>query len=133
MWDVVNLCFKLPRSSYDLEGGGSSSNARGPAALQSALAWADGPPSARLTARSPGCSPALAAAAERGARLAFASLQEVPHAFAGDRARAELTRARLAALATGDTASRLRASASLLRQARATLAAKAALKGLALG
>ena len=133
MWDVVNLCFKLPRSAHDLEGGGSSPAARGPAALQSALAWADGPPSARLTARPPGCSPALAAAAERGARLAFASLQEVPHAFAGDRARAELTRARLAALATGDTAARLRASAALLRQARATLAAKAALKGLALG
>jgi hypothetical protein len=79
----------------------------------------------------PSLSP-LAAAAERGARLGFAALQQVPHAASASSLR-DLAAVRAAAMETGDTAERLRLAAEFLRRARAELAAKAALKALQLG
>ena len=74
----------------------------------------------------------LAAAAERGARLGFAALQQVPHAGSPESLRG-LAEARAAAMETRDTAERLGLAAEFLRGARAELAAKAALKALQLG
>ena len=149
MWDAINLTFKLPRQ---VMGGGVSGGA---ASLQAALNWVDhaqpadeggeAPPSSpspampvewRLTppppgGATPGSAPAtLALAAERGARLAFAALQDVPHSSPA--ARGALARARVAALQTDDTAARLEVSAAVLRATRSALAAKAALHALAL-
>ena len=126
------------------------------AALQSALNWAGDVPglaplslssfsataspsssaasaaaTATATQSSSPLSP-LAAAAERGARLGFAALQQVPHAGSPESLRA-LAAARSAAMETGNTAERLRLAVDFLRRARAELAAKAALKALQLG
>ena len=97
-------------------------------ASASASAAAAAPPS---PASPPSLSP-LAAAAERGARLGFAALQQVPHAGSPESLRS-LAAARAAAMETGDTAERLGLAADFLRKARAELAAKAALKALQLG
>lgn len=113
------------------------------ASLQSALNWAGDVPGltplslCSSSSSSPGptttapLSP-LAAAAERGARLGFAALQQVPHS-AGPESLRDLAEARAAALETTCTAERLRLAAEFLRKARAQLAAKAALKALQLG
>ena len=159
MWDAINLTFKLPRQAAGAAGVGGLGG--GAASLQAALNWVDhappgaaeaaaglgGGPSAspssavpvewRLTPPPPvGAAPGsaaatLALASERGARLAFAALQDVPHSSPA--ARAAIARARVAALETDDTAARLEASATVLRAARSALAAKAALHALALG
>lgn len=149
MWDAINLTFKLPRQVMGVGGGGVGGGISGGAAsLQAALNWVDHAPPApepgapppvewRLTpppppGAAPGSPAATAAlAAERGARLAFAALQDVPHSSPS--ARAALGRARLAALEMDDTAARLEAAAAVLRAARSALAAKAALHALALG
>ena len=121
------------------------------ASLQAALNWAGDVPglaplslsssasSVSSSSSSPTSSSApssslspLAAAAERGARLGFAALQQVPHAGSAESLR-ELAAARAAAMETGDTAERLRLAADFLRKSRAELAAKAALKALLLG
>lgn len=122
------------------------------AALQGALNWAGDVPGLTPLSLSSSSSPSasssvsgaasapssalplspLAAAAERGARLGFAALQQVPHAGSPESLRG-LAEARAAAMETRDTAERLRMAADFLRGARAELAAKAALKALQLG